>query len=69
MHHSCAFAAYQAAQCDEPDPATMLRKYELEPAELRRVVEAIRERGLVRGDNLKLECIRHGLFQMLSYRL
>jgi sialic acid synthase SpsE len=46
MHGSGQFAAYQRQQCDDADPAAMLRKYELAGADLRRVVAAIRDRGM-----------------------
>lgn len=46
MHGSGQFAAYQKQQCDDADPAAMLRKYELSGADLRRVVAAIRQRGM-----------------------
>ena len=47
MHGSGAFAAYQKKQCHDADPATMLRKYELQPSEIDEIVEAIRDRGML----------------------
>src|SRR4051794_16323826 len=47
MHRSSSFAAYQKAQCDEADPATMLRKYELAPDAIERIVYAIRQREML----------------------
>jgi sialic acid synthase SpsE len=47
MHGSSSFATYQRAQSQAPDPAEMLRQYELPPAHVRRVVDAIRERDLI----------------------
>lgn len=47
MHRSGQFAAYQTAQCDESNPYAMLRKYELSPTDLHRVIASIREHGMV----------------------
>jgi sialic acid synthase SpsE len=47
MHSSGSFAAYQKAQCAETDPAAMLRKYELSPEAIERIVYAIRQRGMM----------------------
>jgi sialic acid synthase SpsE len=47
MHGSGTFATYQKKRCDEKSPAEMLRKYELSPGDLERVIDAIRERGMV----------------------
>src|SRR5258708_5101272 len=47
MNRSSSFAAYQKAQCDETDPPTMLRKYELAPDDIERIVYAIRQRGML----------------------
>ena len=47
MHGSSEFAGYQAKQVVDADPAAMLRRYELGPAELRRVVSAIRRQGML----------------------
>jgi sialic acid synthase SpsE len=47
MHASSAFAGYQAERCAETTPAEMLRRYEMEPVAVGRVVAAIRERGML----------------------
>src|SRR5215472_10285858 len=47
MHGSSSFATYQRAQTQAPDPAAMLRQYELPPAHVRRIVDAIRDRNLI----------------------
>lgn len=47
MHASSRFAAYQQDRCDDADPAAMLRRYELAPAEVRRVVDEIRRLGML----------------------
>ena len=47
MSGSSSFAAYQIKQCEDADPAAMLRKYELTAEELEQVVEAIRDRGML----------------------
>jgi N-acetylneuraminate synthase/N,N'-diacetyllegionaminate synthase len=47
MHASSAFAGYQAERCAEASPAEMLRRYEMEPEAVERVVAAIRERGML----------------------
>lgn len=47
MHASGELAGYQRDRCGEADAAAMLRRYELDEAEVLRVVEAIRARGLL----------------------
>jgi N-acetylneuraminate synthase/N,N'-diacetyllegionaminate synthase len=47
MHGSSSFATYQKAQTQARDPAAMLRQYELPPAHVRRIVDAIREHSLI----------------------
>jgi sialic acid synthase SpsE len=47
MHASSAFAAYQKDRCDDPSPADMLRRYELPPDDLHRIVSAIRALNLI----------------------
>lgn len=47
MHGSGAFASYQRERCEESDPAAMLSRYELPAVDLERVVEAIRDRGMI----------------------
>jgi N,N'-diacetyllegionaminate synthase len=47
MHASSAFAGYQAERCADATPAEMLRRYEMEPEAVERVVAAIRERGML----------------------
>src|SRR5580765_8474510 len=47
MHGSSRFAGYQAQCCDQKNPAEMLRKYELAPDAIQRVVDAIREAGMI----------------------
>jgi sialic acid synthase SpsE len=47
MHASCSFATYQEGRTEAPDPAAMLRRYELAPAHVRRIVESIRDRNLI----------------------
>jgi N-acetylneuraminate synthase/N,N'-diacetyllegionaminate synthase len=47
MHPSSAFAKYQKAQCRDADPAAMLRRYELSPADLAKVIAEARRHGLV----------------------
>src|SRR3954454_9439029 len=46
MHASSAFAGYQVERCAEATPAEMLRRYEMEPDAIERVVGAIRDRGM-----------------------
>ena len=47
VHRSGEMAAYQKQRCQDSDPTTMLRKYELSAAHLARIVRAIRAAGLV----------------------
>lgn len=47
MHGSSSFAQYQAATVDDASPAAMLRRFELSPDEVARVVVAIRHKGMV----------------------
>jgi len=47
MHASTAFATYQANRCNESSAVEMLEAYELSPEELKLVVEAIREAGML----------------------
>ena len=47
MHGSAAFADYQRQQCDDHDPAAMLRRYELGDRELSTIIDAARDRGLI----------------------
>ena len=47
MHRSGHFAAYQSQQSQESDPTEMLRKYELPSHDLKTIVKAIRERGMM----------------------
>ena len=47
MHGSAAFATYQKQHCPEKDPAAMLRKYEMQPDDIERIVEAIRDRHML----------------------
>jgi sialic acid synthase SpsE len=47
VHASSAFAGYQAERCAEATPAEMLRRYEMEPEAVERVVAAIRQRGML----------------------
>jgi sialic acid synthase SpsE len=47
MHASASFAAYQRQRVEDADPAAMLRRYELGPDDLRRVISAIRQRGMI----------------------
>jgi N-acetylneuraminate synthase/N,N'-diacetyllegionaminate synthase len=46
MHASGRFAGYQKQRCREADPAHMLRRYELFPLDLIRIVHRARELGL-----------------------
>jgi N-acetylneuraminate synthase/N,N'-diacetyllegionaminate synthase len=47
MHPSGALAGYQKDRVSEADPAAMLRRYELSRGDLRKVIDAIRSRGLM----------------------
>jgi sialic acid synthase SpsE len=47
MHRSSEFAAYQEPQCEEADPAAMLRRYELGEEAVGQVVRAIADCGMV----------------------
>jgi sialic acid synthase SpsE len=47
MHASSQFAEYQQNRVDDADPAAMLRRYELAPADVAELVALIRKRGLV----------------------
>ena len=47
MHSSSQFAEYQQTRVNDADPAAMLRRYELAPAEIGELVALIRKRGLV----------------------
>ncbi len=47
MHASADFAGYQKEHCTDSDPAAMLRRYELTPLDIVRIVEHIRHRCLV----------------------
>jgi N,N'-diacetyllegionaminate synthase len=47
MHASSQFAEYQQTRVSDADPAAMLRRYELAPAEIGELVGLIRKRGLV----------------------
>jgi N-acetylneuraminate synthase/N,N'-diacetyllegionaminate synthase len=47
MHAQSQFAGYQQKQVADADPSAMLRRYELSPPDLRRVVQAIRRRGML----------------------
>jgi N-acetylneuraminate synthase/N,N'-diacetyllegionaminate synthase len=47
MHAQSQFAGYQKKQVTDADPSAMLRRYELSPPDLRRVVQAIRRRGML----------------------
>jgi sialic acid synthase SpsE len=47
MHQSTAFAAYQADRCAEASAAEMLENYELADDELSRVVDTIRQAGMM----------------------
>jgi sialic acid synthase SpsE len=47
MHASSSFATYQEVRTQAADPAAMLRRYELPPAHIRRIVDAIRDRDLI----------------------
>lgn len=46
MHPCALFAEYQKDRVQAADPVQMLKQYELTDAEMRRVVEAIREAGM-----------------------
>lgn len=46
MHRSGQFAEYQQQQCADADPAAMLRRYELRPEQVERLVAAIAQRGM-----------------------
>ncbi len=47
LHASGAFAGYQRRRCADATPADMLRRYELTPEHLHRIIYAIRARGLL----------------------
>jgi len=47
MHASGGFADYQRSRVEDADPAAMLGRYELPPAQIVRIVEAIRARGML----------------------
>ena len=47
LHGSVVFAVYQKDRCAESDPAEMLRRYELAEADAERIVEAVRDRGMI----------------------
>jgi N,N'-diacetyllegionaminate synthase len=47
MHRSSAFAEYQKSRCEQADPLEMLRKYELSKDEVRALVQAIDQHGMV----------------------
>ena len=47
MHPSGRLAAYQKRTCADSDPEKMLRRFELSEAAVRRIVTAIRDRGLI----------------------
>jgi N,N'-diacetyllegionaminate synthase len=47
LHSSCTMADYQKARCSDSDAAEMLRRYELYPDELRKIVDAVVSRGLI----------------------
>ena len=47
VHPSASFAKYQELRCAETDPAAMLRRYELPPLEIARLVAIAREHGLL----------------------
>jgi N,N'-diacetyllegionaminate synthase len=47
MHASSEFAEYQQQRVNDTDPAAMLRRYELSPADVAELVALIRKRGLI----------------------
>ena len=47
MSPSCAFAQYQSDRCTEASPQEMLRRYELPPDDITRLVQAIRDANLL----------------------
>ena len=47
VHPTAGFARYQSDRCDEADPAQMLRRYELHPLEVARLVTIARQRNLI----------------------
>jgi N-acetylneuraminate synthase/N,N'-diacetyllegionaminate synthase len=47
MHASSQFAEYQQTRVNDTDPAAMLRRYELSPADITDLVAMIRRKGLV----------------------
>jgi N,N'-diacetyllegionaminate synthase len=47
MHSSSQFAEYQQTRVNDADPAAMLRRYELAPAEIAELVGLIRKRNLM----------------------
>ncbi len=47
MHSSSEFAGYQQERVTDSDPAAMLRRYELSPADVADLVQLIRKRGLL----------------------
>ena len=47
MHASSQFAQYQQTRVNDADPAAMLRRFELAPAEIADLVSLIRKRGLI----------------------
>ena len=47
MHAQSQFAGYQQKQVTDADPSAMLRRFELSSQDLRRVVQAIRRRGML----------------------
>ena len=47
MHAQSQFAGYQQKQVTDADPSAMLRRFELSQPDLRRVVQAIRRRGML----------------------
>ena len=47
MHASSQFSEYQQKRVSDADPAAMLRRYELKPAEIAELVALIRKRGLI----------------------
>jgi N-acetylneuraminate synthase/N,N'-diacetyllegionaminate synthase len=47
MHASSQFAEYQQTRVNDADPAAMLRRYQLSPAEIADLVAMIRRKGLV----------------------
>src|SRR5687768_9304272 len=47
VHPSAAFAGYQKDRCPEADAASMLRRYELPPVEVARLVALARHLGLL----------------------